>query len=91
MSRRCVKKPLLSQKNIKDRMKFLVEYGKFDSEWFSTVVWSAESRFQLHADVFEDLVRKILNKHFSATHQLFEANIEWNNIDSSFCKNPRLK
>ena len=42
-------------------MKFFTEYGKFDSEWFSRVVWSAESRFQLHADVFADLVRKTLN------------------------------
>ena len=40
VSRRCVKKPLLSQKNIKDRMKFLAEYGKFDSEWFNRVVSS---------------------------------------------------
>ena len=23
-----------------DRMKLLTEYGKFDSEWFSRVVWS---------------------------------------------------
>ena len=42
---------------------FLGEYGKFDSEWFSRVLWSDESRFQLlqlHADfqrgVFEELV-----------------------------------
>ena len=48
-------------RKIKDIMTFLAEYGKFDSEWFSRVVWSAESRFQLHADVFEDLVRKTLN------------------------------
>ena len=57
-----VKKPLLSQKNIKGRIKFLAEYGKFDSEWFSRVVWSTQSRFQLHADVFED------HKHFSTPH-----------------------
>ena len=42
-------------------MKLLAEYGKFDSEWFSRVVWSDESIFQLHADlqrgVFENLVR----------------------------------
>ena len=34
-----------------DRMKLLAEYGKFDSEWFSTVVWSDKSIFQLHADI----------------------------------------
>ena len=28
-SRRCVKKSLLSQKNMKDRIKFLAEYGVF--------------------------------------------------------------
>ena len=42
-------------------MKLLAEHGKFDSEWFSRVVWSDESIFQLHADlqrgVFKDLVR----------------------------------
>ena len=47
-----------------DRMKLLAEYGKFDSEWFSRVVWSDESIFQLHADlqrgVFEDLVRNTI-------------------------------
>ena len=46
-----------------ERMK-LAEYGKFYSEWFSTVVWRDESRFQLHADlqrgVFEDLVRNTI-------------------------------
>ena len=35
VSRRCVKKRLLSQKNIKYRINFLAEYVKFDSEWFS--------------------------------------------------------
>ena len=34
-----------------DRMKFLAEYGKFDSKWFRRVVWSDESIFQLHADL----------------------------------------
>ena len=48
-----IKKPLLSQKNIKDRINFLPEYGKFDSEWLSRIVWSDESRFQLHADAPE--------------------------------------
>ena len=47
-----------------DRIKLLAEYGKFDSEWFSNVVWSDESIFQLHADlqrsVFEDLVRNTI-------------------------------
>ena len=28
-----------------DRIKLLAEYGKFDSAWFSRVVWSDESRF----------------------------------------------
>ena len=62
VSRRCIKKPLLSQTS--DRIIFLPEYGKFDSEWFSRVVWSDESRFQLHVDlqraVFEYLVRNTI-------------------------------
>ena len=37
------------RKNMKDRIRFLAEYGQFDSEWFSRVVWSDESRFKLHA------------------------------------------
>ena len=47
-----------------DRIKLLTEYGKFDLEWFSRVLWSDESIFQLHADlqrgVFEDLVRNTI-------------------------------
>ena len=39
VSRRFVKKPMLSQKNIRDRIRFLADYGKFDSEWFSCVEW----------------------------------------------------
>ena len=43
-------------------MKLLAEYGKFDSEWFSRVMWSDKSTF--HADlqrgVFEDLVRNTI-------------------------------
>ena len=61
VSIRCFKKPLLSQKNIKDRIKFLPEYGKFDSEWFSRV----ESRFQSHADAPERCVRSSGEKYNS--------------------------
>ena len=45
-------------------MKLLAEYGTFDSEWFSRVVWSDESIFQLNADLqrgeFEHLVRNTI-------------------------------
>ena len=44
---------------------FLPEYGKFDSEWFSRVVWSDESRFQLHADAPERCVRRSGEKYNS--------------------------
>ena len=47
-----------------DRMKLLAKYGKFDSEWFSRVVWSDVSIFQLHADFqrgeFEELVKNTI-------------------------------
>ena len=46
-------------------MKFLAEYGKFDSEWFSRVVWSDESIFQLHADAPERCVRRSGEKYNS--------------------------
>ena len=46
----------------------------------------AELFVVLNQDFSCMLVRNIKHKHFSNTHQLFEANIEWNNIDSSFCK-----
>ena len=60
MSRRCVKKSLLSQKNIRQNEVF-GRIWKVYSEWFSRV--DDESRFQFHVDlqrgVFEDLVRNI--------------------------------
>ena len=38
---------------------------EFDSEWFSRVVWSDESRFQLHADAPERCVQKSGDKNNS--------------------------
>ena len=63
VSRRCVKKPLLSQKNIKDWIKFLAEYGKFDSEWFSRVVVMNQEiscMLMLQRGVFKALVRNTI-------------------------------
>ena len=63
-----------------DRMKLLAEYGNFDSEWFSRVVWSDESIFQLHADlqrgVFEDLVRNTI-VNASLTQLSMEEEVSW--------------
>ena len=60
--------------------KFLAEYGKFDSEWFSSIVWSDESRFQLHADlkrgVFKDLVRNTI-VHASLPQLSMEEEVSW--------------
>ena len=59
-----IKSQCCLRKTSKTELHVLAEYGKFDSEWFSRVVWSDESRFQLHADlqrgVFEDLVRNTI-------------------------------
>ena len=41
------------------------EYGKVDSEWFSRVMWSDESRFQLHADASERCVQRSGEKYNS--------------------------
>ena len=61
-------------------MKLLAEYGKFDSEWFSRVVWSDESRFQLHADlqrgVFKDLVRNTI-VNVSLPQLSMEEEVSW--------------
>lgn len=57
-SRRCAKKPLLSKKNIKDRLRFLTEYGRNDADWFDRVLWSDESRFQLCSDGPERCIRR---------------------------------
>ena len=57
-SKRCAKKPLLSNKNMIDRKTFSSCYGKKDAEWFRNVFWSDESRFYLFSDLpnaaFED-------------------------------------
>ena len=38
-------------------------------------------------NIWSHIKHKLTGKHFSTTHQLFVTiNIEWNNIDSSFCK-----
>uniref|UniRef100_A0A0E9XBJ7 Tc1-like transposase DDE domain-containing protein n=1 Tax=Anguilla anguilla TaxID=7936 RepID=A0A0E9XBJ7_ANGAN len=38
-------------------------------------------------NIWSHIKHKLTGTHFSTTHQLSEPiNIEWNNIDSSFCK-----
>ena len=60
MSRNCVKKPLLSQENMKDRITFLA-----DSVWFSGSaelcgVMNQDFSCMLQRGVFEDLVRNTI-------------------------------
>ena len=38
-------------------------------------------------NIWSHIKHKLTGKYFSTSHKLFETiNIEWNNIDSSFCK-----
>ena len=57
-SKRCAKKPLLTEKNINDRKTFASRYGKKDAECFRNVFWSDESRFCLFSDAPERCIRR---------------------------------
>lgn len=57
-SKRCAKKPLLSKKNVTDRLTFLQLYGHHDSQWFQHVLWSDESRFELCTDAPQRCLRR---------------------------------
>ena len=47
------------------------------------MVWCVEP----YREYWSYIKHKLTRRYFSTTHQLFVTiNIEWNNIDSSFCK-----
>ena len=52
------------RKTLKTELSFW-QNMEFDSEWVSKVVWSDESRFQLHADAPERCVQKSCEKNNS--------------------------
>ena len=62
-SKRCLKKPLLSKKNVKDRRKFFSPYGGHNAQWFERVLWSDESRFALCNDAPERCIRRPTEKY----------------------------
>ena len=47
VSRRAAKKPLLSKKNVKDRLKFCRKYNDWTAEDWCKVIFSDEVPFQL--------------------------------------------
>ena len=58
MSRRAAKKPLLSRKNIRDRLIFCKRYRDWTAEDWGKVIFSDESPFQLFGASGKKLVRR---------------------------------
>ena len=58
VSRRAAKKPLLSRKNIRDRLIFCKRYRDWTAEDWGKVIFSDESPFQLFGASGKKLVRR---------------------------------
>ena len=58
VSRRAAKKPLLSKKNIKDRLKFCRKYKDWTAEDWCKVIFSDEAPFQLFGTSGKSIVRR---------------------------------
>ncbi|RXN14384.1 transposase-like protein [Labeo rohita] len=58
VSRRAAKKPLLSKKNIRDRLIFCKKYGEWTAEDWGKVIFSDEASFRLFGASGKRLVRR---------------------------------
>ena len=58
VSRRAAKKPLLSKKNIRDRLIFCRKYGEWTAEDWGKVIFSDEASFRLFGASGKRLVRR---------------------------------
>lgn len=68
--RRPVKKPLLSLKNRKARVKFAKEHIGWTREQWNNVIWSDESKFLLFGSDGIQYVRRPLGRRFDPKYQL---------------------
>lgn len=64
-SRRAAKKPLLSKKNIKDRLAFCRKYRQWTVEQWSRVIFSDEAPFRLFGTSGKALVRRRKGERFN--------------------------
>ena len=65
LSRRASKKPLLSKKNIKDRLAFYRKYREWTVEQWNRVIFSDETPFRLFGTSGRDLVRRRKGERFN--------------------------
>ncbi|RXN03553.1 zinc finger MYM-type 1-like protein [Labeo rohita] len=73
VSRRAAKKPLLSKKNIRDRLIFCKKYGEWTAEDWGKVIFSDEASFRLFGASGKRLVRRSKDMELdSAMPQLYK-------------------
>lgn len=69
LGRVAVKKPLLSKRNRKNRIRFAQNHLNWTSQNWNTVLWSDESKFKIFGSDGRSFVRRPVGKRYDANYQ----------------------